>query len=239
MRFLSLLFLLVSTHGVFAQLADTALFFTGDAQRHAIARYEQANRRQSHLYDGNEYINHDPRIKIHPFFPVDSMLVGQVVYDGVHYQSVPMLYDVVRDEIVVKPAEGAYLIRLHANKVDSFSLASRQFVRLVGDSLSGIRPGFYELLHQGKLKALVKRAKYIKEDVSQGFYQANYLVNDRYFVVRDGVYHEVNSKKALLNLFADQKKALRKYLRTNQLRFKQQREQAITGLVREYESLTR
>ncbi|GAA4400941.1 hypothetical protein GCM10023187_14620 [Nibrella viscosa] len=239
MRFLSLPFLLLSTQGVFAQLTDTAPSFIEEARQHAIARYEQVYSRQAHLYNGNEYVSHDPRIKIHPFFPVDSMLVGQVVYNGVRYRPVPMLYDVVRDELVVRPIEAAYLIRLQNDQVDSFSLATRQFVRLAGDSLSGMRPGFYELLYNGKLKALVKRVKYIKEDVSQGFYQANYLVKDRFFVMKDGIYHEVNSKPALLNLFADQKKALRKYLRTNQLRFKQQRAEAITGVVREYESLTR
>lgn len=238
MRFLFLIFFLISNRCVFAQLVDIDLSFLTEARRQAVSRYEKVYGRQSHLYDGHEYINHDPRIKIHPFYPVDSMQVGYVFYDGVRYQPVPMLYDVVRDELVVRPVEAAYLIRLHSTKVDSFTLKERRFVRLAGDTLSNIKPGFYEVLYNGKVKALARRTKQIKEDVSQGIYQAEYLVKDRYYVLKDGIYHEIRTKQSLINLFADQKKALQKFLRTNNIKFKNQRSAAITGVVREYESLT-
>lgn len=213
--------------------------FIAAARNQAVGLYERTLKRQAHVYEGDEYINHDPRIVVHPYYVVDSLQTGTVVYNGVRYQDVRMLFDIVRDELVVQPPEGGYRLRLSTDKIAAFSVGSHQFVRIVGDSVAGIRTGFYEIIYNGTVKALAKRLKTIHEDISDGTYKADYQQNDRFIIQKDGTFYEVNSKRALLNLFPDQAKALRKYMRTNRMKFRnEQREQTITRITQRYDELT-
>ena len=206
----------------------------------AVSTYEQAIRYQAHVYEGNEYIMHDHRIKIHPFYRVDSLLQGTVAYNGVTYRNVRMLYDIVRDELAVQLPESGYRLQLQTDKIAAFSMGPYRFTRLVGDSAVGVPTGFYELLYDGRIKALAHRGKTVHEDISGGFYKADYLPYNRFFLLKDGVYHEVKTKRSVLSLFPDQAKSLRKYLRTNKLKFNEElREEAITRTTQRYEELTK
>ncbi len=228
--------LLTST--CYAQEPKSDSSFVQLAINQAVDQYNTSIFRQAHVYEGNEYITHDHRIKIHPYYRVDSLQTGSVLYDGVRYDKVRMLYDIVRDELSIQPPESAFRVRLRNDHLSQFSIGDYQFTRLVGDSAVGIPTGFYEVLHDGKVKALSHRVKIVHEDISQGFFKADYEQKDRFFVLKAGVYHEVKTKGTFLSLFPDQSKALRKYMRTQQLKFKNlQREEAITKLTRFYETL--
>ena len=230
------LFLYQSAPG---QALTSDSLFVRAAKNEAVNHYEQAFARQEHVYEGNEYIAHDHRIKIHPFYPADSLLPGTITYNDVRYHDVLMLYDIVRQEVAVQPPEGGYRIRLHTDKVTDFSLGQHRFIRLEKDSTSGITPGFYELLSDGRAQVLAQRVKTVHEDISSGTYIADYLPKDRFFIRKDGEYHEVKSKGSVLSLFPDQAKALRKYLRANHLKFNdEQRETSITQAVKQYDEIS-
>lgn len=213
--------------------------FVAAARKQAVTQYEQTLEQQAPVYEGDEYIRHDSRIKVHPFYRVDSLQVGTVVYKNVQYQGVRMLFDIVRDELVVQPPNGGYRLRLQTNKIARFSLGSHQFVRIAADSAVGIPAGFYEVLYGGAVKALSRRIKTVQEDISAGYYKADYLQKDRFIVKKDGAFYEVKTKRSLLNLFSDQAKALRAYLRANRLKFNdEQREQTIARITQRYDELT-
>lgn len=221
------------------QITKSDSLFVQAAKKRAVDQYEQAFSRQEHVYEGNEYIAHDHRIKIHPFYPVDSLLAGTITYNDIRYHDVPMLYDIVRQEVAVQPPEGGYRIRLHTNKINDFSLGQHRFIRLKNDSTSGITPGFYELLLDGRVQVLAQRVKTVHEDISSGTYIADYVVKDRFFIRKDSLYYEVKTKRSVLALFPEQAKTLRKYLRANHLKFKdEQREMSITQVAKQYEALT-
>ena len=213
--------------------------FRQQSRRNAVALYEQAIKPQSPLYNGNEYIQHDFRIKVHPFYEVDSLRSGNLIYYGLHYRDVRMAYDIVRDEVYINHLDGGYRIRLNSEHIAQFEVGNHQFVRLVADSLTGVRTGFYDLLYSGRTQVFAKRIKTVLEDISTGTYKAEYLKKDEFMVRRDKVYYSVNSLGAALNVFADQKKALRKYLRAEGIKYKKETEKAIIGLARYYDELTK
>ncbi|WP_020603521.1 hypothetical protein [Spirosoma spitsbergense] len=230
------LFLYQSAPG---QTPESDSLFVQAAKKQAVNQYEQAFLKQEHVYEGNEYIAHDHRIKIHPFYPTDSLLAGTITYNDIRYHDVLMLYDIVRQEVAVQPPEGGYRIQLHTNKVSNFSLGQHRFIRLINDSTSGIVPGFYELLYDGRAQVLAQRVKTVHEDISSGTYVADYLPKDRFFIRKDGQYHEVKTKGSFLSLFPDRSKTLRKYLRANHLKFNdEQREMSITRAAKQYEEIS-
>lgn len=208
------------------------------AKKRAVLEYERAMYRQEPVYEGNEYIVHDHRIKIHPFYPTDSLQTGTITYNDIPYHDVAMHYDIVRDEVAVRPPESGYQIQLRSNKISRFSLGEHQFIRLMGDSATGIPAGFHEILYNGNQSVLAHRVKTIHEDVSSGTYKGDYIPKDQFFIRTADGYHEVKTKRSLLSLFPDQSRALRKYLRTNKLKFNDaQREEAITKAVQQYDEL--
>ncbi len=225
------------------QLTQPDSLFVRSAQQEAISTYERTLHDQAHVYEGNEYIAHDHRIKVHPYYKIDTLQKGTILYNGVLYHDVPMLYDIVREELAIQPPDGGYRLRLRNDYLSAFSLGSHQFSRLEsdsGDSAVGIPTGYYEILHDGRVKALAHRIKTVYEDISSGKYQAEYLLKDRFYIQKEGVYYEVRSKRSILTLFPDQAKALRKYIRTNKLKFKDdQREEAVSRIAKRYEELTK
>ena len=235
----AVLFVLSFTACSFGQVLAPDSAFTRLARNQAVGLYEQTLKLQAHVYEGGEYINHDPRIKVHPYYITDSLQVGSVVYNGIAYSGVRMLYDIVRYEVAIQPPEGGYRLRLRTDKISAFSLSSHQFARIVGDSAAGIRTGFYEIIYNGKVKALAKRLKTVYEDISSGAYRGEYLVKDRFVIQKDGGFYDVKSKRSVLDLFPDQGKELRKYIRANKLKFTdEQREQTIARLTQRYDELT-
>jgi hypothetical protein len=151
-----------------------------------------------------------------------------------------MLYDIVRDELAIQPPGGGYRLSIRNDYISAFSLNSHNFSRIVGDSAAGVLTGFYEILYSGRIKALSHRVKTIHEDISSGTYQAEYLIMDRFYILKEGRYHEVRSKRSMLNLFPDQAKALRKFIRTNNLKFNNdQRENAVSRVTKYYDELTK
>ncbi|QKZ11568.1 hypothetical protein [Spirosoma sp. KUDC1026] len=235
-RLFVLCLLLKTTTGLGQTSADTLAMAAGQIE--AVLAYDRATKKQAHLFEGNEYVAHNYQIKIHPFFFSDSLQIGTVDYNGVFYKNVSMLYDIVRDELAIQRPGTPYRIRLHSEQIRSFSIGSHHFARLVGDSTVEVRTGFYQLLYDGSVKALARRVKTIHEDISSGQYKADFVEEDRYFILKNGTYYPVKSKRALLRLFPEQASVLQKYLRANGIKFKQQREEAITAIVRQYDHLT-
>lgn len=228
-----LFFIFLETVAFGQPLASDTLFLQA-AKQEAIGQYQRAMHRQEQVYAGNEYIAHDHRIKIHPFYPVNSLQAGRITYNGFGYDDVAMIYDVVRDELAVRLPGSGFQVQVRSDKVSQFSLGTHQFIRL--DSTSGLPVGFYEVLYNGSVQVLAHRQKVIHEDVSSGTYAGDYLLKDLFYVRKDGVYHGVKSKGSVLSLFPEQSKELRKYLRARNLKFNDaQREDALTGLAREYD----
>ncbi|CCH51338.1 hypothetical protein BN8_00256 [Fibrisoma limi BUZ 3] len=239
---LLLFLLLLAASPILGQSVSADTSFVGLAATQAVRVYERAFPDKPHLNNGTEYIRYDYRITGHPYFLTDSTLTGYIQYNDVRYHDVAMRHDIVRDEVLIDQIDKLFRIRLHSERVDSFSLGPHRFIRLVADSLSnnGIRTGFYQVLYDGSVRLLAKRVKTIHEDISSGKYKANFEENDRFFVqTNDGTYHEIKSQQSLFGLFPDQEKTLRRYLRTNGIKFRKQRELAITGVVKQYDALAR
>ncbi|MEZ0607550.1 hypothetical protein ACAW74_03490 [Fibrella sp. WM1] len=214
--------------------------FVQQAQDQAIRTYEQRLQGQAHAQEGHLYVGHDPRIKIHPYFQTDSLQRGTVQLNGVRYRDLQLLYDVVRDQVVIQPTGSGYRLQVPMEKMASFSLGNSQFTWINGDSLAGVRTGFYEVIYNGRVKALAKRVKTIEEDLYDGSYKGKYLIKDKFIVQKQNAFFEIKTKRSFLKLFPDQARELRRFIRKNALRFSaDRREQAIAQATQRYDELTR
>jgi len=240
MRIFTFITLLVCISGsLFAQNSDT-LVASAEIPEYPVSLYKSATNLTQNLYNGRQYYLYDSRQEEFQFFNQRKWHNGVVMYDGQRFDSIPMLYDIFKDELVIKHFMGDHLL-LQSEKVDYFILDQHHFERL--EAGKGINPqmrtGFYDIVYNGKSRMIVRRTKSRQEKIIEKRVASIYLVKNSYYVFKDDKYHGVQTKKAVYSLFPEHKKELRKVLRDEKIRFRANRELAIARMVAKHDELAR
>ncbi|MDP4147836.1 MAG: hypothetical protein Q8927_07645 [Bacteroidota bacterium] len=193
---------------------DSLAILTGYAA--AITFYHHSLMPETRLFRGGEYAEYAYAIHIgHPFFDIDHMQKGSVYYDGLHYDDILLIYDLVRGQVVINDPYNAYKISLLNDRLDTFTIGSHLFIHL-RDSANGPGPGFYELLYEGKKVRMLKREwKTIQEDPSATTADSKEYINHSvsYYLRIANRNYIVNSKRSLLRAMKDKRAAVRKFIR--------------------------
>lgn len=220
------------------QTADTSV--RQSAIRNAEVYYHKVIGGQSRLYNGSEYVPYPFALNEGShFFMSDSLLRGTVSYDGMFFEDVPMMFDMVKDQLVVQQVGNFFRIYLVNEKLSEFTIAGHTFVRIVPDSLNArvMSTGFYDRLYQGKTGVYMRTQKMIQEATNNDGIKRTINQVVRYYVLKDGKFHPVKNEKSVLALMGDQKKEVRQYLRKNKIRYKKNRANAIARTVAYYDQL--
>ena len=206
----------------------------------ALALYDSATIESQHLYNGPQYFIYDSPAEEHQFYRTEEWEIGSVLYDGQLFRGVPLLYDIVKDQLVARYKQGFGNVALQSQKVGYFTLPEHTFVRVEADTgrVEGLRTGFYDQLYTGKTKVVAHRTKERQQDLSDRRVIIKFPQKDAFYLYKAGEYHPVRTKKSVLTYLEDQKRPLKKYLREHTLSFRDNREAAILGLAAYYDELT-
>ncbi|WP_229214141.1 hypothetical protein [Dyadobacter flavalbus] len=205
-----------------------------------VALYKAATSQSQNLYNGRQYYMYDSRSEEHQFFLDRKWKKGSVLYDGQLFDSIPMLYDIFQDELVIKHFNGDDLL-LQSEKTDYFEVNGHRFERMeAGKNIDAqMRTGFYDVLYNGKTRTLVRRSKQRQETIQDKRVTALFPQKDFFYISKNGRYNAVHSRKSVFSLFPEHKKELRKVLKDQKIRFKKNRELAIARIVAAYDELAR
>ncbi|MCC9167129.1 hypothetical protein [Pontibacter harenae] len=224
-----------------AQTAEPDTSFIQSSVSAAVNSYREAVGLNAHLYNGPEYVTETiSYLEGHQFFKEKIPTSGAVLYDGTWFNNVPMLYDVVIDELAIFHPGNGILQRLIKEKVQMFTLQDHLFVFIKSDSISAnsvIKPGLHDLLYKGEVQVLAKRDKDIQERATSKGMEGAYEVMDKYYLYKDGAYHQVKSKSSVLKVLRDEKKQLQKFARAQKLKFRRNREEALVQVAAHYDAL--
>ncbi|TLV00601.1 hypothetical protein [Dyadobacter luticola] len=205
-----------------------------------VSLYKEATSISQNLYNGRQYYVYDSRQEEFQFYNQRKWHNGVVYYDGQKFDSIPMLYDIFKDELVIKHFNGDHIL-MQSEKVDYFMLDNHHFARLEAgkDINEQMRTGFYDILYDGKTRTIIRRTKSRQEKIVDKRVIALYPEKNFFYIFNDGEYHAVHSKKSVFNLFPDQKKELRKVLRDEKIKFRKNREVAIAKIVARHDELAK
>jgi hypothetical protein len=227
-------------HDAWCQRFAADSVFVADAVASAIATYEQTQRGQVALYNGGEYIPIPEPYEGFPFFASEYLEEGSVKYSGELFHDVPMEYDLFQDQLVIEHYDQkGYIteVRLHNDLVDYFDLLGHRFINVRQDpAWGGLRPGYYDLLHDGTIKLLCKRKKNPYEWIENRMVNIKFIEKNAYYLVRDGQAIVLKNQATVVKALADKKKALRQFARANRLK-DVDKEKMMISLVQHYESL--
>jgi hypothetical protein len=195
----------------------------------AINRYHHYMGTQARIYNGIEFIPYDPSMKGNAFFLSDSLNDASILYDGVWYERIPALYDIIADKLVIADANGNLLCPF-SKKVEHFFLRGHDFIQT--------SKGYYDVLCSGAFSIRVKRTKGIEEFMSVQEYTRTATENDHFYLVKNDVYYPLGNVFSLLSQMGDKKKAVRQYLRKNKIRMRKDKEEAIVKAAEYYNQLS-
>ena len=207
------------------------------AVQNAYAIYSSSIGGNSHLLNGVEYKDYDIHSYDigHPYFISDDWEYGTINYDKQVYHNVDIMYNIVRDKVIIDQPQGHFKLELIDEHLASFTLQGHNFVRLVKDSTADIRTGYYDLLYDGKTKVYAKRRKEIQENLSSRTVISEYNERDIYYIYKNGKYFTVRSKPAVLKVFVERKTMLRKHLSKLKIRFKKNKDLVLVESAKFYD----
>lgn len=173
----------------------------------------------------------------HPFYASNEWYTGTIIYDGVKYNNVPLLYDMVLDEVLTKHISNPAPISLVKEKVNRFTLHNHTYVYVKTDSASNpeMPAGFYDLLYDGEVSVLARRQKKARSvSSSSTVLKTRFKSSDLYFIKKGGTYHTVKSQKDILKMFSDRKAEMDQFMSQNKISFKKDAEEALTKIAAYY-----
>jgi len=207
----------------------------------AVQQYHAYLDPEPNLYRGGQYAEYGYLLKEgHPFFNDDHFHNGTVVYNGILYDNVQLLFDEVKDLLVMPDPLKAFKITLISYQVESFTIGDYSFIRL-SDSLNHSQPdnGFYQQLYKGHTSLLKRERKTIREDLSNPTEGIERFIDLHvaYYLKRGNMYYSVNTKSSLLDALKDKLKEAKKFIRQNHLNVRKDKENALMKVVAWYNEL--
>lgn len=210
-------------------------------EQRAEALFNSAIKLQSRLYNGTLYRMYGATVEGSANFQdLPSFVNGHITYDGANFPDVPLLYDMYLDKVVTRLGK-ENMIGLVSSKVSQFSINGHLFkyVHVADTTKSVLKPGFFDVIYDGKEKILAKRIK--RKEFSAGNAATEYYFTSKtsYYLQRGDQYFVVNGESDFLNLHKDKRNELKSYIKQQKIKFKKQPEEAMIRLTRYYDSLSR
>ncbi len=148
-----------------------------------------------------------------PFLISRDFKVGAIDYGGIHYDSIPLLYDVVQNELVTTLPNTTVHIALVTEHIQRFMLGGRDFEYIAAGGRSDEISGVFEVLYRGEhVEVLVRRSKVIAESNHASFIKKEFVERNVVYIRKEHVFYPVKNKKSLLEIFSEDQ-ALAKEIR--------------------------
>jgi len=206
----------------------------------SVVLYTQTIKGQTLLYSGPQYRSGPILDGQHPFFGADDWTFGSVTYNGYRFDNVPLLYDIAFDVLVTENYYTAHETALVKEKVEAFEINGRQFIRIDRHQYEGSlpTPGFYEMVYDGTTTVLARHTKFENSRIESKAIVIDYKEKVKYFILRGTRFFPVKTKRSILNVLADEKQALRQYIRQHNLFPRVDRRGFLLQVAAHYDTLT-
>ena len=200
--------------------------------------FQNEVKEDSHLYTGEEYVRYAANIQGHAFFNNDQMQNGDIFYDGILYKNIPLLYDIVRQEVVTNNYNKSGQIKLLNQKIKYFKLQGHTFrnFSLVEGSDENITSTIYDEVFEGKASVLARRIKHIKNGLKAED-PTSFVEEDEYYIRNEKNLYAISGKSSVLEAFHNKKESIKIFIRKNKFRFKKNLETELVNTAAYYSTL--
>lgn len=174
----------------------------------------------------------------HPYFKVNVLNKGSILYDGVLFKDVDLLYDEVADCVVFQ--DSTHRIQLVNEKLKSFSILEDRFERIENNEANktNITTGFYQILAEGKATLYKKETKQIKEKYTNNNELSTlFEITTHYFIKKESQFFEINNKKSVFAILEPYSKDLVQFAKKEKLNYNRDRDFMLTSIISHYNKI--
>lgn len=186
------------------------------------------------IYNGQEHSGYLPAIERNAYYLNSDWQPGNLVYRDIFYPSVFLKYDLIKDELVIRHANGYTGISLFTPRIQRFSMSGKNFVRCTENDPLGLPPGIYEEEAKGNISFYIRHIKKVEENVTTGGIERNVVAADAYYLVKNKVATLIKKEKNIWDLVRDRKNEIKNDLKQKGLSFKHNPEATLTEIVTYY-----
>ncbi len=192
------------------------------------------------ILSGAEYtsLNYNPS-KGHPFFLNSYFTSANIVYEGLEYTNIPLLYDLVQDQVVIGDVNRPNLmVVLDKAKISQFQVQGHLFVYVQPSESTNtlFKAGHLESLNNGEVKVLVQRTKTPSGRESETNVIITFKEKNTYFLLKDNTYYPIRSKKDAFKVLADRKRELQQFVKQENGSFSKNPEKWLVNVSEFYNS---
>lgn len=236
--FILLIFFQFLENSAQGQVKGSDSSFLANAIHYRKTIYQATVGADARLYNGSAYKEIIVRDydKGHPYFLSPEWRPGSITYEGLRYDNVHLIYDLVNGKILTHQFNTLTKIELILDKIKDFTIEDHSFVYVSGkDSLGKLLPnGFYDRLSSGPASVYVRRKKEVLENLSSGKVVREYLERNVYYILRDGRVFVVRTKGDLFKALSAKKSEIKTQLAADKIRFATNKEAALILSVKLY-----
>jgi hypothetical protein len=221
-----------------AQLNNKDSAFLKQAIQNTIQVYHDGIGDQAAKYNGSQYQGYTVSFSDgHPYFKANELANGSIVYDGVAFNNVKLLYDEVADCVVLQ--DSTHRIKLVNERLSSFSIQESNFERLIKkENTPLIATGFYEVLSKGTLSLYKKETKRMIDKFSNANELAVLFEIHHYYYIKKGEqFFEISKKKDLFKILANKEKEIIQYLSEEHLNYRKAKDLTLTKVIDYYNTI--
>lgn len=233
-----LFFTLFSTQVVLSQSISADAEFHRRSLSNSLNYLTDTLKTNLNLYNGIEHPGYFRSIKGSAYLGSEEMTEGRLNYDDVWY-SIPMLYDLHAERVVIMHFNKFYKISLINEKVREFILHSHLFRNFPITESGQIAPnGLCEVLYEGEsISVYARKRKLLNErSTSQGL-ERDFVNSNQYYMKVEGAYHVVKSKGDMFALMGSKKREVIAELRRKKIKFRKNTEEALITASKVYEKI--
>jgi hypothetical protein len=197
------------------------------------------------IYAGNEYVEYISLEMLHktingtPFFITDSLLDGNVDFDGTVY-NLPIKFQLLNQKLVLNHPVTNTPIELQNEHVNGFNIGTHHFYKIPNE-LNKILPSkqiYAEQYLFDHFEVWVLHDKILKLAKHAEDQSAMYINVDQYAIKRNGKWGKLRSEKEVMDFCQDKKIQTQAYIYDKNLDFKVDFEYAILQLFKYYDSIS-
>lgn len=232
----TILILLLALRGSGQTIRQTDSSSLDQIRNGALKNFYSGLKENLPFYSGAEYTGHGQGIQGHPFFPDDGIKMGHLYYDGILYTHIPLQYDLVDDAVILMDHTRSFFIKLNNQKVDSFSIDQKIFVR-PGVNAAGEQDNtLYQQLYHGSIRVLVRREKKVLYRTTTERTIASYKQYNSFYIIKNGEWHQIRSTDQAIQLMKEKKNELKQFVKEKNWRFSKEPETILSAIARIYEN---
>jgi len=193
---------------------------------------------KSPLLNGRIWHNQYTNTTGDQFFLTNLFVKGYVIFNGVKYSNLDLLFDIANDELILK-TESYPIIMLNKEMADSFCLVvdnRKYFVINAGNDTANILRGYVNVLYTGPTSLYVKFSKKVQPLGSDGKNDL-FIEEQKVYLKHDGKIITVWRKKDLYEILDDRKMQIINFIKSNKIKINHKDPYSYIRVLKYYDSL--